>query len=132
MNAIKILSQTKHTVTMTRGELARLVSELEDAEDRAAVAGRRAHEKAIGKEAARRNYLTDEEARRLLDGEHPVRIWREKRGLTQRALAVRAGVAPSYLTEIEKGRKPGSARTLSRLAQALEVTMEDVMDAYPR
>jgi DNA-binding XRE family transcriptional regulator len=132
MNTIKILAETKHTVTVKRDDLAKLMSELEDAEDRAVVADRRAREKAVGKEAARRSYLTGAEARRLLEGENPVRIWREKRGLTQRALAARAEVAPSYLTEIEKGRKPGSTRTLSRLARALQVTMEDLMSETPR
>ena len=132
MNAIKILAETKHTVTVRRDDLAKLVSELEDAEDLAAVASRRARERAMGKEAARRDYLTGEEARRLLGGESPVRVWREKRGLTQRALAARADVAPSYLTEIEKGRKPGSARTLARLAEALQVAMENLISEDPR
>ncbi|HXQ42206.1 MAG TPA: hypothetical protein VN821_13130, partial [Candidatus Udaeobacter sp.] len=71
MNAIRILAETKDTVTVKRDDLARLISELEDAEDRSAVAERRALEKALGKERARRNYLTVEEARRLLDGESP-------------------------------------------------------------
>jgi len=132
MNAIRILAETKDTVTVKRDDLARLISELEDAEDRSAVAERRALEKALGKERARRNYLTVEEARRLLDGESPVTVWREKRSLTQRSLAARAGIAPSYLTEIEKGRKPGSASTLSRLAGALEVAMEDLMSEQQR
>ena len=127
MNPIKILAETKHTVTVRRDDLAKLMSELEDAEDHAAVAGRRAREKAVGKEAARRDYLTGEEARRLLEGDSPVQVWRDKRGLTQRALAALAEIAPSYLTEIEKGRKPGSARALARIAQALQVAMEDLI-----
>ena len=76
MSAIKILAETKDTVTIKREDLAKLMAELEDAEDLAAVADRRAYEKAIGKEAARRNYLTVEEARRLLQGENPIRVWR--------------------------------------------------------
>jgi DNA-binding XRE family transcriptional regulator len=127
MSAIKILAETEDTVTVRRADLARLMAELEDAEDRAAVADRRNHEKVVGKEKARRNYLTADEARRLLDGESPLRIWREKRGMTQRALAAAADVAPSYLTEIEKRRKPGSADALQRLAKALQVSMDDLM-----
>ena len=38
MNAIKILAETKDTVTVSREDLKRLMAALEDAEDRAAVA----------------------------------------------------------------------------------------------
>jgi len=129
---IKVVAETKDTVTVRRQDWAALLAALEDAEDRAAVRGRRAQEAAMGKEAARRNYLTGGEARRLLDGESPVRVWRDKRGLTQRALATAAGVAASYLADIEGGRKPGSASALSRLARALGVTMDDLMDEQQR
>jgi ribosome-binding protein aMBF1 (putative translation factor) len=127
MTAIRIVAETEDTITIDRQDWARLLTELEDAEDRAAVREARAHEAALGKEAVRRNSLTGEEARRLLDGESPVRVWRGKRGLTQRALAALAGVAPSYLADIENGRKPGSADARSRLAKALEVSMDDLM-----
>ena len=36
-------------------------------------------------------------------------------------------MAPSYLTEIEGNRKPGSADALSRLARALRVPMDDLL-----
>jgi|SRR5579871_3427109 len=124
MNAIKILGQTKDTVTISREDWTALLNELEDVEDRAAVRKRRSEEAAVGKQIARRDYLTGQEAMRLLQGESPVRVWREKRGMTQRALAAGAGIAPSYLAEIEGGRKPGSADALSRLARALGVPMD--------
>jgi DNA-binding XRE family transcriptional regulator len=67
-------------------------------------------------------------ARRLLDGtEHPLRIWREHRGLTQEALAAQAGVGKSYLSQIEAGKKTGSARILRTLAQILRVDMDDLL-----
>jgi Skp family chaperone for outer membrane proteins len=69
MSAIKILAETKDTVTMRRKDLERLMAKLDDAEDRAAVAERRAYEKTVGKAAARQSYLTGEEVRRQLDGE---------------------------------------------------------------
>jgi len=47
-----------------------------------------------------------EEMRRILDGESPVKVWRKKRGLTQRELVEHAGVSPSYLAEIETGKQP--------------------------
>ena len=127
MNAVKILSETPDTVTVRRGDWTRLLSELEEAQDRAAVVERRRHEAVAGKEAARRNYLTARDARRLLDGESPVKVWREKRGRSQRELAASAGVSAGYLGEIETGRKPGSAAALARLAKALEAQIEDLI-----
>jgi transcriptional regulator with XRE-family HTH domain len=63
----------------------------------------------------------------LLDGESPVKVWREKRGRSKRELATAAGVSAGYLAEIETGRKPGSAAALARLAEALQVQMEDLI-----
>jgi DNA-binding XRE family transcriptional regulator len=127
MNGVKILNETRDTVTVSRGDWTLLLSELEDALDRAAVGERRRDEAAKGVQAARRNYLTAREARRLLDGESPVKVWREKRGRSQRELAAAAGVGAGYLAEIETGRKPGSVLALSRLARALQVQMEDLI-----
>ena len=58
-----------------------------------------------------------------------MRIWREHRGLSQRALAAEADVSVPYLSEIEAGRKPGSARTLAALAEVLGVTIEELLPA---
>lgn len=132
MSAIRILAETKDTVTISRQDWANLLAELEDIEDRAAVQARRAREATSGRTAERQDYLTGQEALRLLRGERAVRIWREKRGITQRALGTRAGVAPSYLAEIEAGRKPGSADALSRLARALGVPMDDLISEQQR
>jgi DNA-binding XRE family transcriptional regulator len=127
MNGVKILNETRDTVTVSRGDWTQLLSELEDALDRAAVVERRREEAAKGVPAARRNYLTAREARRLLDGESPLKVWREKRGRSQRELAVAAGVGAGYLAEIETGRKPGSVLALAKLARALQVQMEDLI-----
>src|SRR5262249_34000878 len=58
--------------------------------------------------------------------------WRNKRGMTQRTLAEAAGMAPSYLAEIEGNRKPGSADALSRLARALRVGLDDLLSEEQR
>lgn len=126
MNAVmpKPLRESRDTVTLRRADWEALVDLLEDAEDVAAVAARRAQEAVAGRDVARRDYLTGDEVRRLLDWESPLKLWREKRGLSQRDLARAAGVSPSYLAEIETGRKPGSAEALLHLARALAVPME--------
>lgn len=126
MSAIRILAETKETVTVSREDWFELLAALDDAEDRASVSERRANERTFGKEMLRRNYLTGNEAARFLDGENPVKVWREKRGLSQRALAAEAGIAGSYLAEIETERKPGSDDAYRKLAVALQVSADDL------
>jgi DNA-binding Xre family transcriptional regulator len=64
---------------------------------------------------------------RLLDGENPIRVWRDHRCLTGRALAKQAGIAPAYLSQIETGKREGTVETLKALAQALGVTVDDLV-----
>lgn len=53
--------------------------------------------------------------------EHPVRILRNYRNLTQGDLAAAAKISRPYLTEIETGRKNGSIKAMASLAKALDV-----------
>lgn len=53
----------------------------------------------------------------------PVKIVRRYRGMTQEELAQEAGISRPYLTEIERGQKPGSLKALRALADALDVDM---------
>jgi transcriptional regulator with XRE-family HTH domain len=126
MSLVRILNETENTVTISREDWLKLQEQLEDAKDQAAIAERRAHERRVGRATARRNYLTAHEAIRLLNGESPVRIWRQKRHLSQRALAAEAGIGSSYLAEIETNRKAGSDRALRKLAAALNVSSAEL------
>ncbi len=65
-------------------------------------------------------------ANRLLNGDSPLRVYRDLRGLTQAGLALRAGVNRVTVAEIETGRKQGSIATLRKLAEALGVTLDDL------
>lgn len=56
-----------------------------------------------------------------LDGTHPVRAWREHRGMTLQALATATGLSKPYLSQIEGGKRAGTAATLKKLAAALAV-----------
>lgn len=122
-----VLDRERDTVTMTRAEYEALVEAAEDAEDRAILARKEERERAIGVDTARRDYMPGELVSRMLAGEHPVRLWREQRKLTLRELAARSGVGPSYLSEIESGRKPGSVKALRELAQALGLSIDDLV-----
>jgi ribosome-binding protein aMBF1 (putative translation factor) len=129
MNApwLRPIAETNTTVTLRKRDWKALIARLEDLEDLAAIDERLVHEKKVGKDVARRAYMTGDELRRILDDESPVKVWREKRGLSQRALAEQAGVSPSYLAEIETGKKPGSADALRKLSRVLAIPMENLV-----
>jgi DNA-binding XRE family transcriptional regulator/PHD/YefM family antitoxin component YafN of YafNO toxin-antitoxin module len=63
----------------------------------------------------------------ILDGINPVRAWREHRGLTQQALAQAAVISVPYLSQIESGRRTGSAEVLASLARALGRSVDDLL-----
>lgn len=48
---------------------------------------------------------------------------RERSGYKKSAFASLVGISPSYLTEMEKGDKPGSAEVIKRMADALRCPM---------
>jgi DNA-binding XRE family transcriptional regulator len=121
MNAITPIAMTKDTVTLSRVDYDSLLEALEDARDIAKI---HAVETAVA--AGETEYIPVDMAERLLAGEHPLRVWREHRGLTGSALAKLAGVPQSYVSEIENGRKPGSFDAMTKLARALNVSLDDL------
>ncbi len=127
MNAIKLLAETPETVTISRADLDALIDAAENADDIASVRAWNEYVVAVGRDAAIANSYTVAEAKRLLAGESPIRIWREKRGLTQRALAAAAAIPAGYLSEIESGKKPGSVAAFRALARTLAVPMEELV-----
>lgn len=64
---------------------------------------------------------------RMLSGENLVRVWREHRGLTVSALAEKAGIAQPYLSQIETGKREGTLQTMKKIADALRVTLDDLV-----
>ncbi len=59
--------------------------------------------------------------------EHPVKILRKYRGLTQMDLANAAQISRPYLAEIETGKKAGSIAALKALAAALAVNISLIL-----
>jgi len=105
-------------VTITRGEYERLISAAEE------LADIRAYDRAMAK--------VDESipgvlVKRIIDGESPVRVFRAWRGLTQVQLSERSGVNRIQIVDIEAGRKSGSIETVKKLADALSVTVDDLI-----
>ncbi|AVO50479.1 XRE family transcriptional regulator [Melaminivora suipulveris] len=60
-------------------------------------------------------------------GSHPMRAWREHRGLSQEALAQAASLSKPYISQIESGRRAGSAATIKKIAAALGTTVDALM-----
>ncbi|MDE2867162.1 MAG: helix-turn-helix transcriptional regulator [Chloroflexota bacterium] len=63
----------------------------------------------------------------IIRGDSPIVAFRTHRGLTLRELARRAGISPSYLSEIERSLKPGSAATLAKIAATLNTTIDTLL-----
>ncbi len=64
-------------------------------------------------------------AKRLRKGEdHPIKVFREYRGLTQEKLAIAAGIHPQYVWQLEHGRAKAGEKTRRRLARILEIDSE--------
>jgi DNA-binding XRE family transcriptional regulator len=64
----------------------------------------------------------------ILDGANPIRVWREHRGLTQRQLAEAANISTPYLSQIESGKRTGSTEVLSTIAEALGLSLDDIVE----
>ena len=109
-------------VVLPEAEFMQLLDAVEDAEDAAAV--RRFKQKlAAGEE----ELIPAEYVYRMLDGENRVTVWREFRGLSGKELAKAAGIAPSYLSNIETGKRDGTIGTMKKIADALKVTIDDLV-----
>jgi DNA-binding XRE family transcriptional regulator len=67
----------------------------------------------------------------LLEGENPIRVWREHRRLSQEQVAEAAEVSKSYLAQLEAGERQGSERLIKRLSKALRVDVDDLLGSKP-
>ena len=109
-------------VTIPRAEFDRLCAAAAD------LADLQAYDRAMAALAAGEDELIPSAfAAQLLDGESPLRVYRDLRGLTQGDLAARAGVNRVTVAEIETGRKQGSVAALRRLADALGIALDDLV-----
>lgn len=124
MNLPKPLAISKNRVILSRAAWKLIVEALEGVQERTTVraSGKRQHRrKGAGLPAAY--------AERMRAGEHPIRVWRDVRGIGLNQLAKRAKVARGYISEIENGKKPGSIAALKRIADALKIGLDDTVPA---
>lgn len=119
-----IETETGRLAVLPEAEYRRLAEAAADAAD-AAVIDRFRERLAAGEE----ELVPADIVNRLLAGDNPVRVWREHRGLTARALAEAAGLTPAFLSQIEGGQRDGSFETMRKLAAALRVALDDLAPA---
>ena len=85
----------------------------------------------LAEEAMAEEALAWPMAKRLLEGESPLKVWREHRGLSQRQLAEVVGARAAYISQLETGRKRPSLALAMALAKALSVTIDDLVGELP-
>lgn len=63
---------------------------------------------------------------RLIDGEKPVKVYREWRGMTQTDLATKAGVTVGFISQVERGTRNLSRKSRAAIATVLGVLPSDL------
>lgn len=61
---------------------------------------------------------------KLRNGENPLRVYREHRGLTGKQLAEAAGVSQAYISQLETDRRAGTTEVMKKIAEALDVSLD--------
>jgi len=107
---------------LPRAEYERLVARAAEADEDAATARLVAHAR---KEVASGAPLIPlEVAERIADGENPIRVIREWRDVTQLHLSHKANIGQGYVSDLENGRRKGTAAALRAIARALDVPLD--------
>ena len=109
-------------VILPAAEYVRLVETAEDSRDV------RLAEEALAEIAAGNSeLLTQKEVEAFLSATSPLAFWRQRRGLTQAALAKQVGVTQPYLAQIESSKRSGDIDLYRRLAHVLKTDLELVL-----
>jgi DNA-binding XRE family transcriptional regulator len=74
--------------------------------------------------------IPHEVVKSLVEGENPLKVWRTYRGLTQIQLAEKTGLSQSQIAMIESGEREGTVKVLRRIAKALNVDIDDLVDIH--
>jgi DNA-binding XRE family transcriptional regulator len=108
-------------VLLPKADYRRLCDEVEDVLDaRAAASAQERHD-------AGDEYVPHSVIERLVAGEHPLRVWREYRGLSQEALGRLVGLNKMTISGLESGKRDTPSRNWRALANALEVDVDDIV-----
>jgi DNA-binding XRE family transcriptional regulator len=72
--------------------------------------------------------LTAVELDDYLAAKTPLAFWRRRAGLTQAALAESVGISQPFLAQLEQGVRTGSIAIHAKLARALGIRIEDLVN----
>ncbi|TXT21311.1 MAG: XRE family transcriptional regulator [Gallionellaceae bacterium] len=108
-------------VVVPVSEWEALMARLEEREDMADARSQLARIRA-GEET-----LTADMVARLASSEPSLKVWREYRGYTLRALAAEIGISSAAVSKIETGKSQPTVATLGKLATVLGCDMEDLV-----
>ena len=111
--------------TITQDGRERVVLDRQDYED---LVDARDHAVEMAKIAAGAPTLPAEELAAYLASPSPLAFWRKRAGLSQKALAEAAGVSQPFLAQIEAGKRAGTVGVLARIARAVGVPIEDLIE----
>lgn len=112
-------------VVLSRKDYEALLRQAEQAEDLEDLLAVQAFEARVA--AGEEERIPSEFVDRLIDGENPIRVWRDFRGLSAKELAAAAGISAAYLSEIETGKKEGSLSVFRQIARALRLDLDDLV-----
>jgi hypothetical protein len=68
-------------------------------------------------------------ADRLANGDNPVRVMREWRDVPQLYLSSKTGFSQGYISDVETGRRNGTAAALRLIADALKIPLDLLVQA---
>lgn len=60
----------------------------------------------------------------LLEGDNPVRVWREYRGISAADLGRACGVTAAAISQIESGKRMSSVMVLKKIARHLKIDLD--------
>ena len=104
---------SEETITLTRMEYNALIERNSQLEDMLAA-----------RDATDDMRVPQEVAIDIMRGKSPILAFRNHQGITLRELSEKTGIAAGYISEVERGLKPGSTSALARIASALGTTID--------
>jgi DNA-binding Xre family transcriptional regulator len=122
MDDAQIITTTgEDLVVLSRRDYDALLARAGDeaAEDRMSI---RLIEEARGRTALPLAYMD-----RIIDGESPVAVLLDFRGMTQAELAQRTGLSQPYISKLSRGLVGAGQKSLKRLAAGLDVSIDILM-----
>lgn len=115
----RVSSGSGEVVIVDAARYDALAAKAEDAEDARIAAATSQYDE--------RDLIPSDVVKRKLAGEVPLRVWREQRGMKAKDLAAAAGISAAYLSDIERAKVDGSLLVMARLADALDVLVDDLV-----